>query len=88
MTKQHPPPPAQKGAKDPIRKDTDVNTPGASDPKKDVVTESSEESFPASDPPSFMGGGSIAGSPPTRAVETIPAPDKQEQEHKKADKTP
>lgn len=64
-----------KAAKDPVRKDTDMETPGPSDPEKDVVTEGSEESFPASDPPSFMGGGAIAGSPPSRSVETIPAPE-------------
>ena len=82
-----------KAAKARIGKDADMDAVCASDPQKDAVTESSEESFPASDPPSFMGGGSIAGSPLTRPVETIPAPDKQrhkqehKQEHKKADKT-
>jgi hypothetical protein len=82
-----------KGAKDPVRqdpvrKDTDMDSPGPSDPKKDVVTEGSEESFPASDPPSFMGGGAIAGSPPSRSVETIPAPEKSDsgaKEDKKQD---
>ena len=69
MAKHRARPPAGGAAKDPIRKDTDVNTPGASDPTKDVVTEGSEESFPASDPPSFMGCGSIAGSPPSSAAE-------------------
>ena len=72
-----------KGAKDPVRQDpvrkeTDMDSPGPSDPTKDGVTEGSEESFPASDPPSFMGGGAIAGSPPSRSMETIPAPEKPE----------
>lgn len=69
----------------PFVKETDMDSPGPSDPKKDVVTEGSEESFPASDPPSFMGGGAIAGSPPSRSVETIPAPEKPERGDKKRD---
>jgi hypothetical protein len=49
-----------------IRKDTDVKGPGPARREKDVVTEGSEDSFPASDPPSFMGGSAITGSPPSR----------------------
>jgi hypothetical protein len=51
---------------DTIRKDTDVKGDGAARREKDVVTEGSEDSFPASDPPSYMAGSAIAGSPPKR----------------------
>lgn len=68
--------------RDPMRKDTDMDTPGPADPEKDVVTEGSEESFPASDPPSYMGGGAIAGSPPSRSVETIPPPEPDQDQQK------
>ena len=59
---------------DHMRKDSDVNTPGPARREKDAVTEGSEESFPASDPPAFMGGAVVGGSPPSKPVETIPAP--------------
>lgn len=49
-----------------IRKDTDVKSGHASRREKDVVTEGSEDSFPASDPPSYMGGSAVSGSPPSR----------------------
>ena len=49
-----------------IRKDTDVKGDKAARREKDVVTEGSEDSFPASDPPSYMAGSAIAGSPPKR----------------------
>lgn len=51
---------------DTIRKDTDVKSEGVARREKDVVTEGSEDSFPASDPPSYMAGSAIAGSPPKR----------------------
>lgn len=49
-----------------MRKDTDVKGERPARRDKDVVTEGSEDSFPASDPPSFMGGSAISGSPPKR----------------------
>lgn len=49
-----------------IRKDTDVKGSKPSRREKDVVTEGSEDSFPASDPPSYMAGSAISGSPPKR----------------------
>jgi hypothetical protein len=49
-----------------IRKDTDVKGDGPARREKDVVTEGSEDSFPASDPPSYMGGSVVSGSPPSR----------------------
>lgn len=49
-----------------IRKDTDVKGDRPSRREKDVVTEGSEDSFPASDPPSYMGGSVVSGSPPSR----------------------
>ena len=65
---------------DHMRKDSDVNTPGPARREKDAVTEGSEESFPASDPPSYMGGSAIAGSPPSRKVTSEPPPDKPDSE--------
>lgn len=56
----------QADAADAIRKDTDVKGEGPARREKDVVTEGSEDSFPASDPPSYMAGSAIAGSPPKR----------------------
>ena len=59
----------KKGEKDPgnvIRKDTDVKSGRPAEREKDVVTEGSEDSFPASDPPSYMGGSAVSGSPPSR----------------------
>lgn len=52
-----------------IRKDTDVKGARPARREKDVVTEGSEDSFPASDPPSFMGGSAISGSPPSRKTD-------------------
>ncbi|MBX9760592.1 MAG: hypothetical protein K2Y29_17570 [Beijerinckiaceae bacterium] len=49
-----------------IRKDTDVKGDRPARREKDVVTEGSEDSFPASDPPSYMGGSVVSGSPPSR----------------------
>jgi hypothetical protein len=49
-----------------VRKDTDMKGERAARREKDVVTEGSEDSFPASDPPSYMAGSAIAGSPPKR----------------------
>ncbi len=54
------------GDADTIRKDTDVKGEDPARREKDVVTEGSEDSFPASDPPSYMAGSAIAGSPPKR----------------------
>ena len=51
---------------DAIRKDTDVKGAKPARREKDVVTQGSEDSFPASDPPSYMAGSAIAGSPPKR----------------------
>ena len=54
---------AQKAVK---RKESDTEGGRPAQREKDAVTEGSEESFPASDPPSFMGGSAISGSPPKR----------------------
>lgn len=51
---------------DTIAKETDVKEGHTARREKDVVTEASEDSFPASDPPSYMAGSAIAGSPPSR----------------------
>ncbi len=51
---------------DHIRKETDVKGDSPARREKDVVTEAAEDSFPASDPPSYMAGSAIAGSPPKR----------------------
>jgi hypothetical protein len=59
---------------DHMRKDSDMHTPGPSRREKDAVTEGSEESFPASDPPAFMGGAVVGGAPRSKPVETIPPP--------------
>ncbi|MFN3892945.1 MAG: hypothetical protein ACK4MV_21320 [Beijerinckiaceae bacterium] len=56
-----------------IRKDTDVKGDRPSRREKDVVTEGSEDSFPASDPPSYMGGSAISGSPPKRKSDEKPS---------------
>ncbi|WP_230534248.1 hypothetical protein [Microvirga roseola] len=37
---------------------------GAKKKEDDLVDTGSEQSFPASDPPSYMGGTSVAGPPP------------------------
>ena len=55
---------------DVIRKDTDVKGAAPARREKDVVTEGSEDSFPASDPPSYMAGSAISGSPPSRASDS------------------
>lgn len=52
-----------------IRKDSDMKSERAARREKDVVTEGSEESFPASDPPSYMAGSAISGSPPSRKTD-------------------
>ena len=52
-----------------IRKDTDVKGARPARREKDVVTEGSEDSFPASDPPSYMAGSAISGSPPSRKTD-------------------
>lgn len=52
-----------------VRKDTDVKEGRSSRREKDVVTEGSEDSFPASDPPSYMGGSVVSGSPPSRKAD-------------------
>lgn len=49
-----------------IRKDTDMKSGQPARREKDVVTEGSKDSFPASDPPSYMAGSAISGSPPSR----------------------
>jgi hypothetical protein len=54
---------------DAIRKDTDVKGERPARREKDVVTEGSEDSFPASDPPSYMAGSAISGSPPSRKTD-------------------
>ena len=51
---------------DPMRKETDAKGDGTARREKDVVTAASEDSFPASDPPSYMAGSAIAGTPPSR----------------------
>ena len=51
---------------DHICKETDVKGDSPARREKDVVTLASEDSFPASDPPSYMAGSAIAGSPPKR----------------------
>lgn len=61
---------------DAMRKDTDVKGSKPSRREKDVVTEGSEDSFPASDPPSYMGGSAISGSPPRRKSDEPPGGDK------------
>jgi hypothetical protein len=52
--------------------------------EKDVVTEASEDSFPASDPPSYMAGSAIAGSPPSRKSDDEDAQTDDAKDKKKA----
>lgn len=59
-----------------MRKDTDVKGSKPARREKDVVTEGSEDSFPASDPPSYMAGSAISGSPPKRKSDDPSGDDK------------
>ena len=52
--------------------------------QEDVVTEASEDSFPASDPPSYMAGSAIAGSPPSRKSDDEDAQTDDAKDKKKA----
>ena len=67
----------KKDARDDIRKDTDVKGNRPAQREKDVVTEGSEDSFPASDPPSYMAGSAISGSPPKRKSDDKPKSDEE-----------
>lgn len=69
---------------DPISKETDVKEGHTARREKDVVTEASEDSFPASDPPSYMAGSAIAGSPPSRKSDDDEAQTDDAKDKKKA----